>query len=95
MSFVIFDKNTTVIKTFGPYNNKKDSFTTEAAAKAALTRLKNRGQDVSNFSIMEYGAFKVIEKTKTVISLMSGLPVEISVNTPYCCDPSTEKFWTM
>ena len=33
--------------------------------------------------------------TKTVVNLMSGRPVEIAYNTPGCCDPSTETYWSM
>ena len=33
--------------------------------------------------------------TKTVTNLMSGKPVEIAYNTPGCCDPSTETYWSM
>ena len=32
---------------------------------------------------------------KTVTSLMSGKDVEISVDTPLCCDPSSETYWSM
>lgn len=33
--------------------------------------------------------------TKTVTNLMSGQPIEIAYDTPGCCDPSTETYWTM
>jgi hypothetical protein len=33
--------------------------------------------------------------TKTVKSLMSGKDVEIALNTPLCCDPSSETYWSM
>ena len=32
---------------------------------------------------------------KEVTNLMSGTKVKIAVNTPMCCDPSTELYWTM
>lgn len=32
---------------------------------------------------------------KTVTSLMSGKPVEIPADTPLCCDPSSETYWSM
>lgn len=32
---------------------------------------------------------------KTVKSLMTGKDVEIAYDTPYCCDPSKERYWTM
>jgi hypothetical protein len=32
---------------------------------------------------------------KFVKSLMTGKEIEIPVDTPFCCDPSTETFWCM
>lgn len=34
-------------------------------------------------------------KTRMVRSLMSGELVEIDADTPHCCDPSTETYWSM
>jgi len=35
------------------------------------------------------------KKTKKVKNLMTGELVDIDVDTPHCCDPSTETFWSM
>ena len=32
---------------------------------------------------------------KTVKNLMTGEDIQIPHDTPYCCDPSTERFWSM
>jgi len=32
---------------------------------------------------------------KTVRNMMSGLELDIPVDTPRCCDPSSELYWTM
>lgn len=32
---------------------------------------------------------------KTVTSLMSGKEIQIPVNTPLACDPSSETYWSM
>lgn len=32
---------------------------------------------------------------KTVTNIMSGEPVEIPADTPLCCDPSSETYWSM
>ena len=34
-------------------------------------------------------------KMKKVRNLMSGEMTEIREDTPHCCDPSTETFWSM
>jgi hypothetical protein len=33
--------------------------------------------------------------TKTVRNLMTGKEIEIAVDTPYCCDPSSETYWSL
>lgn len=38
---------------------------------------------------------KNAKKTKIVTSLMSGKLCRIPVNTPLCCDPSSETYWSM
>lgn len=42
-----------------------------------------------------FSACGFYEPTKKVKSLMTGKEVEIPVNTPRCCDPSTELYWSM
>jgi hypothetical protein len=32
---------------------------------------------------------------KTVKNLMSGKEIQIPANTPLCCDPSSETYWSM
>ncbi len=39
--------------------------------------------------------FEVQPATKTVRTLMSGKDVEIPSDTPRCCDPSSELYWSM
>jgi len=34
-------------------------------------------------------------KTKKVRNLMSGKEIEIAADTPLCCDPSSETYWSM
>jgi hypothetical protein len=34
-------------------------------------------------------------RTKKVQNLMTGKEVEIPYNTPLCCDPSSETYWSM
>ena len=39
--------------------------------------------------------FDVQPATKVVKNLMTGKDVEIASDTPRCCDPSSELFWSM
>ena len=94
----VYDKATTVIQR---------TFKTAPAAKAWITRrqnefLKDRSLYVSNDGpLFDWGYAEVnyfhdfIEKKKRVRNLMTGREVEIDVNTPRSCDPSTELYWTM
>ena len=70
-------------------------FETKAAAKAGLTRyLKKHPNDAVLYTILSTEEFAAIEKTETKKSLMGGEFTQ-SVNTPACCDPSTETYWSM
>ena len=35
------------------------------------------------------------KQTIVVNNLMTGLPVEIDADTPWCCNPASETYWTM
>jgi hypothetical protein len=45
--------------------------------------------------ILELTAREQPKKTKQVRNLMSGKMIEIDADTPFCCDPSTETYWSM
>lgn len=86
MSFVVYHlKSTVLMKTFD----------LESSAKRSATCM-NR-----NAGSKEYGYtfdtiyHKEVVKTKKVKNLMSGKEIEIPSNTPRCCDPSSELYWTM
>lgn len=91
MSFVIYDRNTTYI--FVSKRTRKERWATYGAACAAMTRYK---LDDKIWAIADANEFhNRIEKTKIVHSLMNGAPIELPVNTPRCCDPSSELYWSM
>lgn len=37
---------------------------------------------------------EVVPATRTVISLMTGQPVEIAHDTPWSCNPASESYWS-
>ncbi len=39
--------------------------------------------------------FDVQERYTTVTNLMTGKPVEIESDTPWCCNPASETYWSM
>ena len=77
------------------------------AAKAAVTRmqkkyLKENGLMVSNdgplfdygIAVSEYYYSSIVKKV-TRKNLMTGLEYQESVNTPLCCSPASETYWSM
>jgi len=97
MSYVVYNKATTrYLKSHPDVKTDKTCFATEASAKAALTReVKSGSVKREDFDIAEHDRFLMLEKTVTVKNLMSGKDVVQSVNTPLCCDVSSETYWSM
>jgi len=96
--FVIYHRETTRRLDMISRNCNKEKFKTIAAAKAALTRACNKDVTLlkNEFEITDGRNFyDNIQKTEIVINLMSGKPVVQSVNTPRCCDVSSELYWSM
>jgi hypothetical protein len=103
--YVIYNKETTyycpIYRGRGRGAWLVESFATERAAKAALTRaLKNPKMDTvtnrDDWAIAEKEEFhRSIEKTKIVKAIMTGKDVTLPVNTPACCDPSYELYYSM
>ncbi len=77
------------------------TYPTEKGAKIALTRAINdgkkiRGTPAADCLTTDATTFaKTIDRKVTKINLMSGKPFVDSINTPACCDPSTETYWSM
>ena len=92
MSYVIFEKVTTKIGGSRVHKTWKSL----GAAKAHLGRMAKMGYNVDEYDIASYSFFSDnIEKTVQVRNLMSGKMVTQSVNTPLCCDVSSETYWSM
>jgi len=109
--FYIYEKSSTYI--MGKMNTRtgevrpdhRKSYSTMAAAKAALTRMSKRYRadllDSVNdpqfrYAIAEVGIFhKLIEKSRTTSNMMSGKPIVEPVNTPNYMSPSSEAYWSM
>jgi len=91
--FVIFHKETT--HKLKCTKASKSSYSTVGAARAALTRAKRAGQADDNYVVDTVANFSKLEKTHQVRNLMTGQLVSQSVNTPRCCDVSSELYWSM
>jgi len=95
MAYVIYDPVTTAIvteKTFG-----RGSFKTMAAAKAARTRMiKRQKYKPATLCIAESNHYMdQIKQLVERVNLMTGKTYMEDVNTPRCCSPSSEAYWSM
>ena len=80
--------NSTTGEIYKDYDSKR-------GATAASNRLNAcRTPEYVACTYLDYRG-NVLGETKTVKNLMTGKDVVIPVNTPRCCDPSTELYWTM
>lgn len=106
MSYVIMNVGTEQLhRKAGAYSEA--FYKTERAAKGACTRLNREytgyemqvanGKDVAQWVVMPYAEFSELhDPLVTVLSLMSGKPVQIRKSAKGgCCDPSTERHWSM
>jgi hypothetical protein len=97
MNYIAYHKDTTVyMRNHRGVKTKHTHFASAAAAKAAITREAKRGAIVADdFRVADAQSFIIIEKTVTVKNLMTGKDVVQPVNTPRCCDVSSEAYWSM
>lgn len=86
MNFVLVD----IVKyeTYGYYR-------TEQGAKIGKTRKHKHNANIKVMSRADAAAFLRTVPKKKVRNLMTGELVEIDINTPLSCDPSSETYWSM
>lgn len=86
MSYIVYHIESTV---------KFKSFNSEIGAKRSATCMNRNAGSVKYAYASEDVYDTSVVKMKKVINLMSGKEVEIPSNTPACCDPSRECYWSM
>ena len=92
---MVYEVESTCIATPKPYG--KDYYATEAAAKAAKTRMeKSKRWAGKELAVAETSYYaKNIEKMVEKTNMMSGKKYMESVNTPNYLSPSSETYWSM
>lgn len=102
MRYVVYNTETSRIVTEKLYG--KDTYATEAAAKAARTRLlkkpirgiRNTMWQPEQLAVADIQVYKnCVEKMVEKVNLMSGKTYWESINTPNYCSPSSEAYWSM
>jgi len=101
-AFVIYDTETKRI--VGEYKNRTGAVNSLTASKKREERnnAKRTGPydkpttRTKNWAVMSKDEYdQTVRCTKKVRNLMSGVEIEIDINTPAACDPSTETYWSM
>ena len=95
--FVIYDVQTTrFVRVYRGYWQDA-TYKTKGAATAAFRRMcAEKKITPSTHAIAEKAHFHAkIEKQEVRRNLMSGKEFSQPVNTPLCCDPSSETYWSM
>lgn len=83
--FVYHKKSTEIIKSFNSHSGAKRSMT-----------CMNRNANSDEYAVAESDYYnKNIVWRKKVKNLMTGNMVEIDSNTPWCCNPASETYWSM
>jgi hypothetical protein len=92
MSYVVVASGTGLIVTDGP--NRTRAYKTFGAAKATRTRLCNKAGWVEyQLEIVDRATYRAPKVT--VKNLMTGKPVTIDADTPWCCNPASETYWSI
>lgn len=103
MGYVVYNTESTRIETEKRWG--KEVYATEAAAKAARTRMLKKPKKINgevvnykpeDLAVAEIGHYRSnIEKMVKKVNMMSGQEYYESVNTPNYCSPSSEAYWSM
>lgn len=94
MSFVIYKPESYRIFKFP--NGNQAIYDKQSVAQAQLTKLINKGILGGDWKVDSYTNYCANEPMVTVKSLMNGKDVQIRKSeVGGCCDPSTERYWTM
>ena len=94
MSYVIFNIQTEKLYVKHPWGSA-EHYPTAGGAKGACTRL-NKKAGTDDWMVITDEEFRALPvKMKKVRNMMSGTEIEIPEDTPACCDPSMESYWSM
>lgn len=93
--YVVFEVESTRVVTEKRWG--RDNYATEAAAKAARTRMIKKGRYTADqIRVSDFQLYRMfIEETVERVNLMTGKTFRESVNTPGYCSPSSEAYWSM
>lgn len=91
MYYVYNKKTSQVMRT----RKGKKTWKSLGAAKAFRTRMARMGYNAGEYGIVDTSLYSLIEQQVEKTNLMTGKKYMESVNTPLCCSPSSETYWSM
>jgi hypothetical protein len=94
MAYVVVNRQTGVRHPRLPRNG--GVYKTQAAAQAAITRYVKRHSPIAGeWQAMEATAYAEQVPMVTRVNLMTGQEYQERADTPLCCSPSSETYWSM
>jgi hypothetical protein len=90
--FVVVDTDTKC-KVVHP-RTRKETYLSERAAKAALTRINKLLHTQGEFVVMDVSTYNAQVPMREVINLMTGKPVLERADTPWSCSVASESYWS-
>lgn len=87
--------NYIVFHTANPHADKRYFKTAAGAKRSATCANRNAGRKAYDFMEETLFLIKYPVGMKVVKSLMTGEDVQIAEDTPWCCNPASETFWSM
>jgi hypothetical protein len=83
-----------VFNTQFPHQDKRFFKTLSGAKRSATCSNRNAGKFVYNYVEESWFNIKYPVGTKVVKNLMTGKDVVIAEDTPWCCNPASESYWS-
>ena len=84
-----------VFHTEFPHQDKRYFKSAAGAKRSATCSNRNAGKTVYNWVEESWFLLAYPVKTKTVKNLMTGKDVQIAEDTPWCCNPASETYWSI
>ena len=84
-----------VFHTANPHADKRYFKTAGGAKRSTTCANRNAGREAYAFMEETFFALKYPVGMKVVKNLMSGKDVQIASDTPWCCNPASETYWSM
>ena len=88
MSYIVFH-------TSNPHADKRYFKTAAGAKRSATCSNRNAGRPAYDFMEETFFYVKYPVGMKVVKNLMTGKDVAIAEDTPWCCNPASETYWSM